>query len=75
MLVKDTLQKAIKAAFSAQAGKEDNPDGALGDLATRLATAIDDYVKSGDVNTTVTGTCATPAGAGTIAGTGIGSIS
>jgi hypothetical protein len=73
-LVKATLASAIKAAFAAQSGKKDNPDAALSDLADKLATAIDAFVKSGDVTTTVTGTCATPAGAGTITGTGKGII-
>ena len=74
-LVKNTLESAIFAAFKAQQNKKDNPDGALQDLAGKLATAIDNYIKSGDVSTTVTGTCATPAGAGTITGSGTGKIS
>ena len=63
-LVKETLKTAIFAAFKAQQSKTENPDAALNDIADKLATAIDTYIKSG----TVTGTCDTPAGAGTIAG-------
>ena len=63
-LVKETLRTAIFAAFKSQITKTDNPEAALNDLSEKLAAAIDAYITSG----TVTGTCATPAGAGTIAG-------
>jgi hypothetical protein len=64
-LVKETLKTAIEAAFKAQAAKTSQPEAALSDLADRLATALDAFIKSAQV----TGTCATPAGAGTIFGT------
>ena len=48
-LVKATLKSAIEAAFKAQSTKTDNPDSALSDLADKLATAIDTFVKSGTV--------------------------
>ncbi len=44
------------------------------EFAGKLADAIDSFIKSGTVTTVVTGTCATPAGAGTIAGTGTGNV-
>ncbi len=74
-LVKDTLKTQIEAAFKAQSSKKDKPEDALADLADKIATAIDSYVKSATVNTAVTGTCATPAGPGTITGTGNGTLS
>lgn len=63
-LIPETLKAAIFDAFKAQQNKTENPDGALQDLAGKLAAAIDSYIKSGEV----VGTCATPAGAGTIKG-------
>jgi hypothetical protein len=63
-LNKETLKTAIEAAFTAQVSKTDNQAGAISDLADKIAAAIDTFVKSG----MVTGTCATPAGAGTIQG-------
>lgn len=61
-LVKETLKNELASIFS---------DGAAGstidDIAEKLATAIDNYIKSGTVTTTVT----TSAGNGT----GTGSIS
>lgn len=54
---------------------KDAPAVAMGNPADELATVIDAYIKTATVSTTVTGTCATPAGAGTIAGTGTGSLS
>jgi len=74
-LVKATLKTGLFSAFKAQQSKEDNPDGALNDLADKLATAIESYVKSAMVSTTVSGTCATPAGPGTIVGSGTGTLS
>ena len=56
-------------------------DTAMENLANEIATEVDKYIRSGtvktkvdvtSVSTTVTGTCATPAGAGTISGTGNG---
>jgi hypothetical protein len=74
-LVKSTLKSAILNAFKAQQSKEENPDGALDDLADKLSAAIESYVKSATVSTTVTGACATPAGPGTITGSGTGTLS
>jgi len=70
-LVKDTLKAAIYSAFAEARTKTDNPEEAMNTLADRIATAVDTFVKSGTVSTTVTGTC--PAGA--VNGTGTGSIS
>lgn len=56
-------------------------DTAMENLADEIATEVDKYIRSGtvktqvdvtSVSTTVTGTCATPAGAGTITGSGSG---
>ncbi|MDR2964039.1 MAG: hypothetical protein LBU90_10475 [Bacteroidales bacterium] len=69
-LVKTSLKTAIMAAFKAQQNKTDNPEGALNDLADKLATAIDTYIKSGTVNVTV----ATTGSATAQAGTGTGNI-
>ncbi len=75
-LVKATLQTAIEAAFKAQTSKTDNPDAALSDLADKLATAIDAFVKSGTVTVkagiavTTTGSPTTQTGATTATGTG-----
>lgn len=44
-------------------------------VAEMLSYAIEKYVKSLTVSTTVTGSCTSPAGAGTITGTGTGSLS
>ena len=65
MLDKTSLENAIKAAFDAESDTEVNPAEARRRMASAIAAAIDTFVKSG----TVTGTCATPAGAGTIQGT------
>lgn len=48
-LVKATLKNAIKSAFQDQTSKTDNPAAALDDLADKIATAIDAFVKSGTV--------------------------
>lgn len=50
-------------------------DTALGNLADEIATQVDAYIKTATVSTTVTGTCATPSGAGTIQGSGSGGLS
>jgi hypothetical protein len=63
-LNKNTLKTAMEAAFTAQINKTENQSASISDLADKIAAAIDTFVKSG----TVTGTCATPAGAGTING-------
>ncbi|MBY0244511.1 MAG: hypothetical protein K2Q03_03550 [Sphingobacteriaceae bacterium] len=48
-LVKTTLQTAIKNAFKAQTTKKDNPDAALDDLASQLAEAVINCIKSADI--------------------------
>ena len=71
----------LKAALlKAQAkNQKDNVDidTAMGNLADEIATEVDKYIKtatiSTNVSTTVTGTCVTPQGGGTIQGTGSGS--
>lgn len=50
-------------------------DDSMEHYAEQLATIIDNYVKTALVSTTVTGACATPAGPGTITGTGTGTLS
>lgn len=43
--------------------------------AVQFANIIDSYIKTATVNvTTITGTCVTPQGPGTISGTGIGNL-
>jgi len=71
-LVKTTLTNAIFNAFKSQQSKQQNPDDALKDLADKLATAFDDYIKSGTVNTTVTGSSVS---GGPVTGSGTGTIS
>lgn len=69
----NTLKQSLSEAFGKQRNIKENPEDAAERLAGDIAQAILDFVKSGvvTVTTTVTGTCATPSGAGTIAGTGI----
>lgn len=71
-LNKDTLKQALIDAFSKQRSIKKDPESAAEKLAEDIARAVDDFVKSGTVSVTteVTGSCATPSGAGTIAGTG-----
>ena len=71
-LVKDTLKSGILGLLTQMRTKEENADEYFAD---QLSTMIDTYIKSATVTTTVTGTCATPAGAGTIAGAGNGTLS
>ena len=71
-LVKETLKTGIKGLLTDMRTKEEISDEYFAD---QLATLIDAYIKSATVTTTVTGTCATPAGAGTIAGSGQGNLS
>ena len=63
-LVVSTLETEIKAAFDGVSDTQITPEEARRKMAVDLARAIDAYIKSG----TVTGSCATPAGPGTIAG-------
>lgn len=73
-LVKTVLEAEILAAMAKQAsktGENDNPEVSRKEFAADLANAIDAYIKSGSVNTVVTGT--SPSGA--VTGTGVGNIS
>lgn len=74
-LNKEILKTQIKDAFISQLDKEQNTLLCIDDLAGKIASAVDVYVRSAIVTTTVTGTCATPSGAGTIVGTGTGNLS
>ncbi|MDR2652135.1 MAG: hypothetical protein LBC68_07455 [Prevotellaceae bacterium] len=49
-LNKEILKTAVFAAFKSQQNKTENPDGALNDLASKLAEAIDAFIKSAQVN-------------------------
>ena len=60
-LVKATLQSQLVTIFN-------DKNNTAQQAAAKIADAVDAYIKSATV--TVTGTCATPSGAGTIAGTG-----
>lgn len=73
-LNKAGLQAAILAALNKQANKtnaNDDPATSRLELASDIADAIETFVKTGLVNTTVTGTSPS----GPVSGTGIGSIS
>lgn len=78
-LVKATLKNAIKQAFQDQSTKTDNPAAALDDLADKIATAIDAFVKSGTVTVAIGIPVATAGTAvsqtGTTTSTGTGTIS
>lgn len=72
-LVPQTLEAAILAALEKQAAKQaegDDPAASRQEIAKDLATAIDTYIKSGLVTTTVVGTSP----AGPVTGTGTGNI-
>lgn len=68
MLNKELLKQNLLQMFKSRPQSDE-------EAADKLATIIIDFVKTATVTTTVTGTCATPAGAGTIAGTGTGQLS
>jgi len=68
-LNKAILKTQLKALQQEMKGREDD---SMDYYAEQLATIIDAYIKTATVSTTVTGSCATPAGPGTIAGTGTG---
>ncbi len=65
MLQTEQLKRKLKAI-----------DPTQGDVVDRMVAALDEWIKTAtvtvNVQTNVTGTCATPSGAGTIAGTGTG---
>jgi len=70
-LVSAALKAQLEADFK---GINLGSDDAAAKVAEAIATRVDAYIKSATitVNTTVTGVCATPAGPGTITGTGSG---
>ncbi len=70
-LNKEALKTAIKNAFDSESDKQVDPVEARKRIASKLADAIESFVKSGTVSTQVTGTC--PAGA--VTGIGQGNIS
>lgn len=72
---KEDLKTALLRAQAKNQKDNVSVDTALGNLADEIATQVDAYIKTATVSTTVTGTCATPSGAGTIAGTGSGGLS
>lgn len=67
-LNKAVLKKSLKDMFASRPKNED-------EAAEKLAGIIFDFVTSAQVTTTVVGECVTPAGAGTVTGTGTGSLS
>jgi len=78
-LVQATLKTQIEAAFNAQSGKTENPEAAISDLANRLATAIDAYIRSATVTVSAgipVSTAGSPtAQTGTTTAPGVGQIS
>lgn len=69
-LVKSVLENAIKALLTEEKAKEDDGSSSIDNIASKLATAIDAYIKSGTVMTTVV----TAGSATAQTGTGTGSI-
>ncbi|MEN2400583.1 hypothetical protein GKZ90_0012400 [Flavobacterium sp. MC2016-06] len=69
-LNKASLEAAIKSLLTEEKGKTDSTSS-IDNITTKLATAIEAYVKSGTVITTVT----TTGSASAQTGTGTGSIS
>ena len=63
-LNKPALEVAIFQAFKDQTSKTSNPDAAISDLANKLASAIDTFVKTGTVDSPIPVTVAVPAGTG-----------
>lgn len=70
-LVKATLQTQIQTLLDDLVTQTDNPEASRQQFAADLATAIDTYIKTALVSTTVIGT--SPSGA--VTGTGTGSLS
>lgn len=48
-LSKTILKADIKAAFESQKDKEQDQDAAIEDIADKIATAVDSYVKSAQI--------------------------
>jgi len=70
-LVKSVLKAEIKSALQEMFNTTENPQAAMETYAEKLSTAIDNYIKSGDVNTTVI-TAGSPT---SHTGTGTGKVS
>ena len=69
-LVKATLENAIKALLTEEKSKTGDGSDSIDNLASKLATAIDAYIKTGTVMTTVV----TAGSATAQTGTGVGNI-
>ena len=72
---KEDLKTALLKAQAKNQKDGVSVDTAMGNLADEIAAQVDAYIKTATVSTTVTGTCATPSGAGTIQGSGSGGLS
>jgi len=70
-LNKNTLKTEIKGILNSLKDKTDQAQ-AIDEFADKLATAVDNYLRTATVNTTVTGTSAT---GGAVTGTGVGNLS
>jgi len=70
-LVKQTLKAEILAILNTLKDETDQAN-AIDQFADRLATAIDNYIKTATVSTTVTGMSAS---GGAVTGTGTGTLS
>ena len=70
-LVKQTLKTEIKSILNSLKTETDQAQ-AIDEFADRLATAIDNYIKTATVNTTVTGSSVS---GGAVTGTGTGTLS
>lgn len=70
-LNKTLLAQAIREAFDAESDVQVTPAEARQRQAEKIADAIDSFIRSGTVQTTVTGTSAT---GGPVTGTGTGGI-
>lgn len=74
-LVIADLESKILAALNKQSlkdGETDSPEVSRKELAKEIAIAVDAYLKTATVNTTVTGTSAT---GGPVTGVGVGTLS
>lgn len=75
MAILDNVAITEAKAQIAKVCKDGNIPPATEKLIEAIITATLKQVKAGQVTTTVIGSCATPVGAGSIAGTGTGVIS
>ena len=72
-LDKTSLKASIKQAFNDQRSNTNDPDGAIDDLASKIADAVDLFVKSGSVSTSVSTVITGTSPSGAVTGTGTGS--